>query len=90
MIDDADEVTRPLPVATATPIRVRFAASDRLYTIILMQDLFEQWMIMQSWGGKQDQSGGGKTRPFDSLDAGLAALAAIVRQHQKRGHVQLD
>jgi hypothetical protein len=89
MIDTADDVTRPLPVATATPIRVRFAAADRLYTIILMQDLFEQWVIMQSWGGKQNQSGGGKTRPVENLEAGLAALAVIVRQHQKRGHEQL-
>jgi hypothetical protein len=50
-----------------------------------MQDLFKQWMILQAWGGKQNTCGGSKPRPFDSLEAGLAALAAIARQHEKRG-----
>src|SRR4051812_10524010 len=39
MIDPADDLTRPLPVASPCPIRMQFAAPDRLHTVVLMQDL---------------------------------------------------
>ena len=88
MIDPVDDVTRPLPVATESPIRLQFAAPDeRIHTVVLMQDLFQQWVILQTWGGKHNTSGGSKPQPFDSLDAGLAALTAIARRHEKRGYV---
>jgi hypothetical protein len=91
MIDPVDEVTQPLPVATECPIRLRFSSPDeRIYTVILMQDLFKQWVIIQAWGGKQYTCGGSRLRPFDDLEAGLAALAAIARQHEKRGFLPLN
>lgn len=90
MIDPVDDVTRPLPVATDSPIRLQFAAPDeRIHTVILMQDLFRQWVIMQTWAGKQNTSGGSKPQPFDSQEAGLEALAAIAQRHEKRGCVPL-
>jgi hypothetical protein len=87
MIDPADDLTRPLPVASTCPIRMQFAAPDRLHTVLLMQDLFEQWVLIQGWAGKAHASGrcGGKARPFDSLEAGLAALQAIAQRFQKQG-----
>ena len=91
MIDPVDDVTQPLPVATECPIRLRFTSpDDRLYTVILMQDLFKQWVIIQAWVGRQNTSGGGKQQPFDTLDDGLVALAAIVRRHEKRGFLPLN
>jgi hypothetical protein len=91
MIDPVDVVTQPLPVATECPIRLQFSSPDaRIYTVILMQDLFKQWVIMQTWGGKQDTCGGSKVRPFGNLDAGLVALAAIARRYEKRGYVPLN
>jgi hypothetical protein len=91
MIDPVDIVTQPLPVATECPIRLQFTSPDeRIYTVILMQDLFKQWVIIQAWGGKQNTSGGSKPRAFDNLDAGLVALAAIARQHEKRGFLPLN
>ncbi len=87
MIDPADDLTRPLPVASTCPIRMQFAAPDRRHTVLLMQELFEQWVLIQGWAGRAQASGrcGGKSRPFDSLEDGIAALQAIVQQHQKRG-----
>ena len=87
MIDPADDVTRPLPVASPCPIRMQFAAPDRLHTVLLMQDLLEQWVLIQGWSGRAQYSGryGGKSRPLDSLEDGIAALQDIVQQHQKRG-----
>ena len=85
MIDPVDDVTGDLPVATESPIRLQFSSPERLYTVILMQDLFEQWVILQAWSGKQQAKGGSKTIPCDNLQAGLAALADIARGHQQRG-----
>jgi hypothetical protein len=90
MIDPVDQVTRPLPVATASPIRMQFSGPDRLHTVVLMQDLFEQWIIIQGWAGKFSRCGGGKTRPFDSLEDGIDALRAIARRHQKQGYTLLS
>ena len=89
MIDPIDDVTRPLPVATDCPIRLQFSSEERTYTVILMQDLFKQWMILQAWSGKQNASGGGKPRLVENLEAGLAALAAIARQLEARGLMPL-
>ncbi len=87
MIDPVDDVTQPLPVATECPIRLQFSSPERIHTVILMQDLFKQWVILQAWSGKQSSSGGSKPRPFENLDAGLVALAAIARKHEQRGLV---
>ena len=89
MIDPVDDVTRPLPVATESPIRLQFSSPERIYTVILMQDLFKQWVILQAWSGKQHTGGGGRPRPFDNLEAGLVALAAIARKHERRGFLPL-
>jgi hypothetical protein len=87
MIDPADDLTRPLPVASPCPIRMQFAAPDRLHTVLLMQDLFEQWILIHGWAGRAQASGrcGGKTRPFDSLEAGIAALEALALRYRKEG-----
>lgn len=87
MIDPADELTRPLPVASPCPIRMQFAAPDRLHTVLLMQDLFDQWVLIHGWAGRAQASGrcGGKMRPFDSLEAGIAALEALALRYGKEG-----
>jgi hypothetical protein len=66
---------------------MQFAAPDRLHTVLLMQDLFEQWILIHGWAGRAQASGrcGGKTRPFDSLEAGIAALEALALRYRKEG-----
>lgn len=82
MIDPEDTITRPLPQAT----RLRFASNDRIYNAVLTQDLFDQWMIIQSWGGKRNLRGGGQTTHVDDFDAGMAMLQAIRKIREKRGY----
>jgi len=90
MIDPVDDVTGDLPVATESPIRLQFSSPERLHTVILMQDLFEQWVILQTWSGKQEAKGGKKTIPCENLQTGLATLADIARAHQQRGLEQIS
>jgi hypothetical protein len=68
---------------------MQFAGHDRLHTVVLMQDLFEQWIIIQGWAGRFSRRGGGKTRPCDSLEEGIEALRAIARRHRKQGYTQV-
>lgn len=89
MIDPVDDLTGDLPVASTSPIRLKFAAPEKTHTVLLMQDLFEQWVLMQAWGGRNDSRGGARTRAFESLEAGLAALSQIVNKYLKQGYTQL-
>ena len=90
MIDPVDDVTRDLPVATESPIRLQFSSPEKLHTVLLMQDLFDQWVILQTWSGKHASRGGSRPLPCDNLEAGLNTLAGIARQHRERGLEQLE
>lgn len=90
MIDPVDDVTGNLPVATESPIRLQFSSPEKLHTVLLMKDLFDQWVILQTWSGKQAARGGSKPLPCDTLEAGLSALSSIARGHRERGFVQLE
>jgi hypothetical protein len=50
MIDPVDCVTQALPVTVPCPIKIDFESPDRHYSLVLEQDLFEQWSVMQSRG----------------------------------------
>jgi hypothetical protein len=90
MIDPVDDVTGNLPVATESPIRLQFSSPEKLHTVLLMKDLFDQWVILQSWSGRREAKGGSKPLPCHNLEAGLDALSAIARTHRERGLLQLD
>jgi hypothetical protein len=90
MIDPVDDVTGNLPVATESPIRLQFSSPEKLHTVLLMKDLFDQWVILQTWSGRQAARGGSKPLPCDDLEAGLNALSEIARTHRERGLVQLE
>ena len=90
MIDPVDDVTGNLPVATESPIRLQFSSREKLHTVLLTKDLFDQWVILQTWSGRFEAKGGSKPLPCDNLEAGLNALAAIARTHRERGLLQLE
>lgn len=90
MIDPADSRTKPLPVTIPCPIRINFSSADRLYSVILDRDLFDQWTVRQSWGGKHNLRGGGKSVAVDSFESGLSLVATITKQREKRGYQRLE
>ena len=90
MIDPVDDVTGDLAVATESPIRLQFSSPEKLHTVLLMKDLFDQWVILQTWSGKRAARGGSKPLPCDTLEAGLSALSSIARGHRARGCIQLE
>jgi hypothetical protein len=82
MIDPADTVTRPLP----QPTRLHFTTDTRMYTVALQQDLLGDWTVMQSWGGKSSQRGGGKVCHVASFEAGAELLERIAKRRQAHGY----
>jgi hypothetical protein len=89
MIDPADSRTKPLPVTVPCPTRVTFASDSRLYCIILDQDLFDQWTVIQSWGGKHNQRGGGKSIAVESFERGMTLIESIAKRRKARGYERL-
>lgn len=82
MIDPADTVTRSLP----QPTRMQFVSETRIYTTLLDQDLLGDWTVMQSWGGKGNQRGGGKVTHVKDFEAGLRLLQAIAKRRIRHGY----
>lgn len=90
MIDPIDTVTQPLPVTTESPIHMRFASKERAYTVLLTQDLFSTWTVVQSWSGKYTNLGGGKIRPVASFDEGKDVLLAIEKRRYQHGYSRIE
>lgn len=85
MIDPTDSVTLAIP----QPTRMRFTSKTRHYTVILDQDLLQDWTVTQSWSGSSTQRGGGKITPVESFEAGLHLLETIARKCAEKGCQQV-
>jgi hypothetical protein len=84
MIDPADSVTAPLP----QPTRMHFQAETRVYTAVLDQDLFGDWVVCQSWAGKENRRGGGKITHVGSFEDGMRLLQSIAKRRARHGYQQ--
>jgi len=83
MIDPADTVTLPLP----QPTRLMFVSEDRVYNVMLQQDLLEDWTVVQSWGGKGNLRGGGKVTHVEDHASGMALLEQIAKRRERNGYL---
>ena len=69
------------------PVQVGFKSEARMYRVSLVQDLFQDWVLVQSWGGRFSTRGGGKLRVVASRDDGLVQLRRIICRRLGRGYV---
>lgn len=82
MIDPTDSVTRSIP----HPVRLDFASDNRTYSVALDRDLFDQWSVTRSWGGRHSNFRGSRITHVDSFEAGLAMLQSISKRREKVGY----
>ena len=82
MIDPADQATVQLPC----PMRLRFASPGRIYAVVLERDLLGDWCVVQSWGGKYNQRGGGQIRTVANFETGLTVVEVIRKNREQRGY----
>lgn len=90
MRDPVDNRTGTLPVTTNSALRVRFQGPDRIHTLWLTQDLLQQWVLYQSWGGSYKSCGGPKPRWYDTHEQGLADFVAMTDKFERQGWIRLD
>lgn len=90
MTDPNDDVTLPLPVATDTPLTMRFVSDRRLYAMTLTRDLFGDWVLIQSWSGRYNRRGGQLTKPVPSYEAGIMRMKEIAKLREKHHYQPVD
>ena len=64
----------------------RFESPTRWYVAELMQDLWGQWVIRKSWGGRHNAMGNSQTEPVESYEAGLERMARLAKERARRGY----
>jgi hypothetical protein len=67
-------------------VEIRAYINSRIYTAVLTQDLLEDWTVIQSWGGKHNQRGGGKVTQVPTFEDGIDMLRAITKVREKHGY----
>lgn len=86
----ADHQNQALAITAGRPLRLRYASPGRMYALVLDQDLFGDWYIMMSWGGRHTSHGGGKTVFVESFEAGKALLLRMTKRREQHGYQRLE
>ena len=81
LIQHARKMMRVPHLARLNPV-----SDTRAYTVVLDQDLLQDWTVVQSWGGKESRRGGDKITQVPNYEAGLALVRAIVRRRERHGY----
>lgn len=76
----------------SNPISYRFENSlnMRYYRVMLTKDLFEQWVVVKSWGGINKAGGRVLTVPCHSYDEALNLIEKLNCLRLKRGYQLCD
>lgn len=88
-MDPAERQAHALPATVARPLRLRYVSPARMYALVLDQDLFGDWYVMLSWGGRHTARGGGKTIFVESYETGMALLHRVMRRREQHGYQRL-
>jgi hypothetical protein len=61
----------------------RWETKTRYYTVYLRQDLFCEWILERSWGGRYNRRGGEKVVLCSSYQDGLGRIEKLYKLKQK-------
>lgn len=82
MADLDSTATQPIPRS----LRMDFASAMRTYSVALEHDLFGQWIVTRSWGGKRNNMRGSRVTHAPSFEVGLAMVRAAAKRREKYGY----
>jgi hypothetical protein len=86
MIEQADDVTQPLPMPVTSALLMNFATARRLYSVELSQDLLGDWMVTRSWKDKEHGRVGRKQTLVENHSIGMALVDTFARKQAKLGY----
>jgi hypothetical protein len=94
MIDPVDRNTLDLavtvPTPVPTPLRMAFQTNERHYTLLLIQDLFDQWIVVRSWSGRWTNKGASKMTAVPNYESGFKYFKEVVKIRERRGYGRCD
>ncbi len=61
-------------------------SETRWYVVALQQNLFGQWVITKSWGGKARRGGQTKDEDFADYEAALQRIEVIAQRRKAHGY----
>ena len=66
--------------------KYRWHSETRYYCAYLYQDLFGDWIVNRSWGGRYNELGGAAYQVFENRETAEEALSDIAKTRQKRAY----
>ena len=70
-------------------MHVRWETSTRYYEVRLMRDLFQDWVLVVSRGGKTNRLGALRTLFVSSKEEGIKMIATVEKVRSRRGYVRV-
>lgn len=68
------------------PVKRRWESATRYYVVVVQQNLFGDWELVQVWGGRRNALGRVRCVPVSSYLDGLAALERVGRVRARRSY----
>jgi hypothetical protein len=70
-------------------MRIRWETDSRYYDVRLSQDLFNDWVLLVSRGGKRNRLGALRTIFVASKEEGLKKIQELEKVRARRGYVRV-
>jgi hypothetical protein len=70
-------------------LTMRFETKYRRYAIRVYRDLFGDWIVCRTYGGKQNNLGGMEVTPYRSEGDAIRAMTALAVQRVRRKYQQM-
>ncbi|KIE04538.1 hypothetical protein NF27_HL00030 [Candidatus Jidaibacter acanthamoeba] len=64
----------------------KWRSESRYYTIRLQQNLFNEWTLINSWGGLQNNLGNLAVQTFGHIEDAINEIEVIGRKRRRRGY----
>ncbi len=77
----------PIPYDLDLWRKWQWESDTRYYIVQLKQDLFGQWCLFYSWGGRLNRHGHTKTRYLNSREEADTILQSIGKRREGRGYI---
>lgn len=65
---------------------MRWETTTRYYIVRLQVNLFRDWEVMLTWGGKGTNCGRVQVHPVETYEQGMHRIKQVARRRRQRGY----